>query len=206
MGILAEVAMKKKKFLGTLIAQSLGTSLGIIDENEFFDDATIEVAIEQLKEEYSELQGQLSKASTEEQKEISQVQKGLEDLLILYASNSFKSIEWCKKLIDQGSPLLLCINALDDYSKGDKGEALKHFQTYYEKNPRILHHFLINKSFGELLYMNGNIKESIPFFHEALKVRPENFECYTYLEKAYKHCNRIYECNKINECMEILGG
>ena len=141
----------------------------IADENEFLDNGFIKSQIDSLKKEYAFIQNEVSVLTNVDDRQNAEKLRAYRDrqeellfLIAFYASNSFQNIDYCLELTkNMNTDFIECLQALKVYQDGDFLEALPTFLPLFSHvNKPYLEHYLINKTYGTLLFHEKAICQS----------------------------------------------
>lgn len=188
----------------------------ILDEPGFLDNGYIRVKIKQLKSEYTKIEDeielllQFDRKDEHYQQKVSSLMENKNNILhslSFLSSNSFNSLEDSKRMIQNiETDFSLCLKALTSYQKGDEKNALKLFEEFFQKHSEPIEHFLINKTYGELLFKQNNIEKAVVYLRKATEKRPEECEVHEILFQAYQRLGNHQQAKVHKRIQKLLGG
>lgn len=164
-----------------MIERLSGTENVLDEEADFIDDALLKNRIERLKKKSSEIE--LIIREDESKTEVMR-QIGFE--IIFLASNNIKNIESCLALAaNMNTDFIMCLRGLEYYETKNYDKAYEAFTAYFKEHPKLLQHYLINKTYGLLLYSAKQYEKSICFLRKASTYKPEDIEIHKVLQICY---------------------
>ncbi|WP_042347597.1 tetratricopeptide repeat protein [Bacillus massiliigorillae] len=188
----------------------------ILEEPGFMDNGYIRAKIKQLKKECTNIENEIELLLQYDKKDEYYKQKVSvlmenRDYILHYlsflSSNSFNSLEYSISMIQNiQTDFFLCLNALISYQKGDEEKALMLFEQYFEKYPEPIEHFLINKTYGELLFKQDNIEKAVAHLRKATEKRPEDDDVHVILIQAYQKLGNYHQAKIHEDIQKLLGG
>ena len=193
----AIVNFKKSKMA---IAEKLSTSsIGYFDEVYFLDDGMIQNIITNLKKSYQLIVKKIDDTSkysdsskdTNNVTALMQQKEAIQQELAFFASNSIENIQSLQAIIDgdnngSNSSMSICLRALISYQQGERIDACKAFEEYFQSQPDLPKHFLANQIYGELLMQDGKIEKALVHLRLAAEMKPENLHTHYLLESGYR--------------------
>ena len=200
--------IKKYNFLKNNMISQLGEAKeGINDELDFLDDVIIKSKINYIKKICKSIDNDLATSKDEEQIEFL-IKKKKEFIyeLVLLASNSFDSIDFCMSILDTNNSFQKCLKALKFYEKGEYVTAKKLFDEFFASNKYILQHYLISLVYGELLYKEHDYIMAAKFLRKAVEKRPEEINIHIKLRDIYYKLNDKYLLSQEIEIIDLLDG
>lgn len=177
---------------------------GILDELDFLDDTLIESKIKYIKKLLKLLDYEISNNSVN----LNVLIEKKEDLifeLVFLASNSIKNIDFCLSLLSESNKFKKCLYALKEYDRGNFKKSIKLFVEYFENEKHILEHYLICKTYGELLYNTNNFYNSAIFFRKAVEKRPDEIRLHLILKDIYLKIQEEILLKQEEEIIKLLG-
>ena len=183
---------KKLEFIRDLA----GSKKDVFNEALFVDDGEIETRINLLKDEYLQVEKELSFVGKYDKKGAEQNQKlrfladkcrTLREEMAFWASNNVQNLDMCINLVEKDRPAFLqCLMALKAYEEGDESTAYSMISEYIRSGKDFARHFLMNKVFGQMLWKQGNKAEAEQYLYRAQRLRPDNYEVNTALSEMYQ--------------------
>ena len=114
--MLSELITKYKSLKINMISKLGESSEGINDELDFLDEAIIGSKINYIKKICKSIDNDIAMSEDEEQiKFLVKKRKEFVYELVLLASNSFKSVDFCISILDKNNAFQKCLQALKHY-------------------------------------------------------------------------------------------
>lgn len=196
------------------IMKKVTEASNIGDENGFLDNGFIKSQIESLKKEYAFIQNEVSvltnlddRQNVEKLRAYRDRQEELLFLMAFYASNSFQNIDYCLELTkNMNTDFTECLQALKAYHEGEFLHALQLFYHYFHRKQALLEHYLINKTYGTLLFQENEYAQAKIFLQKAVEKRPEDIELHKLLKEIYEQLHLDLEKRVETDILSLLGG
>lgn len=203
--MLNEIITKYNSLKINMISKLGESSEGINDELDFLDDAIIGSKINYIKKICKSIDNDIAMSEDEEQiKFLVEKRKEFIYELVLLASNSFKSVDFCISILDENNAFQKCLQALKHYENGDKQTAKRLFGEFFQINKYILQHYLISLVYGEILYEERDYLNAAAFLRKAVEKRPEEIKLHIMLKDIYHKLNDEILLNQEIEIINIL--
>jgi tetratricopeptide (TPR) repeat protein len=189
---------------------------GVIDEPGFLDVGYINTRIETIKKEYSKLEKELDLFARHDRNDSyhreqlntllnARTEKLLE--LAFVSSNDFGYVDSCIKLLEGiNTDFSLCLQGLKYYSLKEVGKAFECFYEYFKNKSGHVEHYLINKTYGELLLEYKQYELAAGLLRKACEKRPEDLEIHYMLKRIYSFLGKRKEENVEKEIIKLLEG
>ena len=132
--------------------------------------------------------------------------KKIAEELILLSSNSFNNLNFAIQLSkSQNNYILKALEALKNYNEGNKEEAFNQLSNFMVERRSHINHYLINKTFGILLYEKRRYVEAIDFLTIAVEKKAIDIEVYKILKDIYSILGMVDEYKVIDDIINIIG-
>ncbi|KGR73548.1 tetratricopeptide repeat protein [Ureibacillus manganicus] len=193
------------------ITKRIIDSSDVVYENQFLDDGTIKVMIDQLKKDYSSIQKELEILFSVNDSELFNQylyeQQEVKYLIAFYASNNPQNIDYCLELIDNiNIDFKDCLLAIKDFEQNNYKSSFLRFYNYFSQNRKLLEHYIINKYYGILLYKEMQYDQAIIFLQKAVEKRPEDKDLHIILKEIYEKKGLLIESGIEESILTILSG
>ncbi len=202
---------KKLEFIRSLA----GSQEDAFNEVLFVDDGEIETRINQTKEEYRQIEKEISFLSQYDKQDEERAEKlrflmgkckDLREIMAFWASNNLQNLEMCVGLIQKDNPpFLRCLLALQSFAKKDSTEAYDIIQHYLEDGGDFARHFLLNKVYAQLLMVRGENALAERYLYRAQRLRPWDSEVNRLFGKLYRARNYDVGVRICDGIMEMVG-
>lgn len=169
-----------------------------VTDTEFIDEGIVESQVEYLKNKLR------STVSVREKKKIqneivfllSNLEKNLDDDY----EKHFACLDKCDESLAE------FVEILHKYFMNEKADVLESFSEIADDIVGMENHFLFNKVKGILLVDEEEYFDAIGYFKQAIKLMPEDIECYRYLAECYQNTLHEEEKELMNQMIELLEG
>ena len=190
----------------------------INDEVLFIDDTYIEIRYKNFIKKYNSLQNELenivknNEIDSISRERIEKLLNEQDELIIkniFIISNSERYLELAIKIL---APIKSNINykigleAIKKYKDGYFNEADILFRKYYSCLNKLPNHYLINKTYAELLMKNNEYSIAMELIRKSIEIKPDDLELHKMIRKIYKSMNMIKEMEVEEKIIKILGG
>ena len=211
--------LKKKKELKYKFINSLDFSQSDINEEVIFiDDSYIEKKFRRFKREYNEINEEINKIKDYSAKDEYSL-KRIKDLLLkqnnlviksmFIITNNEKYLEQALRILEvikQEVNYKKALNAIVKYNKGDIYGSSIMFKEYYAKINRLPNHYLINKTYAEIMLINKEYKIAVELIRKAIEVKPDDMELHIKIKKLYEDLGMKKEAFIEDKIINLLGG
>lgn len=202
-GILKKIIRGYNDSRMAVLKKLVDNTASIEDENSFLDDGTIKAKIGRLENQRKKLINELKLASkygggsgedmANKADLLNRLKEAEFDMAFL-ASNSFEMIDSCLDMLKETSTdFTLCLLALKMYEEGNEKDAFFKFYEYFEDKNGLLEHYLINKTYGTLLYKKNQYAQAKMLLQHAVTKRPEDRELHVLLKDIYNKAGQEVE-------------
>lgn len=185
------------------------------DEIIFIDNGIINSKIDNLKKNFKELIEEVQNIKNnndindENYNRLNNIlikQQDIKVEIAFLASNNFSNIDSSLNLIENiNTDFKKCLLALNEYIKGNENESFKLFYDFFKDKNELLNHFLINKTYGTILYHYKQYKQAVMVLQKAVEKKPEDKEIHLILKQIYIETGQAFE-EKIEEnIISLLG-
>lgn len=196
-------------FLSNIVSKITELKYGVINDIadnieefvmdvEFIDEGIVESKVEHLRNKLRSI------SSVREKKEIYNKIVFLLSNLEKYLDDNYESL--LVYLDKCNADLAELVDILHKYYVNEKKDILSEFSEIEEDIINLKNHFLFHKIKGILLVEEEEYFEAIGYFKQALKLVPEDLECYRYLSECYHNTLHEEEKELINQMIELLEG
>lgn len=203
--MLDEMITKYKSFKINMISKIGEANEGINDELEFLDDAIISSKINYIQKICKSIDNDL--AMSEDKEQIAFLVKKRQEFvyeMVLLASNSFKSIDFCISILDKNNDFQKCLQALKHYENNNKQISKNLFDEFFQSNKYMMQHYLISAVYGDILYEKQEYLNAAIFLRKAVEKRPEEVNLHIKLKDIYSKLNDEILLNQEIEIINLL--
>lgn len=203
--LISELVTKYKSLKFNMVSNLGESREGINDELDFLDEAIIGSKVNYIKKICKSIDNDIAMSEDEEQiKFLVEKRKEFIYELVLLASNSLKSVDFCISILDKNNTFQKCLQALKHYENGDKQTAKILFDQFFQSNKYILQHYLISSVYGEILYEEYDYLNAAAFLRKAVEKRPEEIKLHVMLKDIYQKLNDEILLNQEIEIINLL--
>lgn len=202
--MLKEIVNGYNSFKIKLVAKLGESHEGLTDELEFLDDSIVASKINYVKKVCSLIDDEISHSNKEDIQELIKQKQDYIFQIVFLASNNIKNIDFCLNMVDKNSDFIYCLKALRLESEGKNIEAKELFDKYFNKHKSVLEHYLISKTYGELLIKFGDLYNGALFLRKAVEKRPDEVEIHKMLEYIYSKIGEDTLLETEREIISIL--
>lgn len=214
-GILKKIIRGYNDSRMAIFKKLVENTTNIQDENSFLDDGTIKARIELLKSQYKKLVNELELASKHgdgsgedrvRKVDLFNKLREVEFDMAFFASNNFEMIDSCLDMTKNANTnFKMCLLALKLYMEGNEKDAFLKFYEYFKDKDGLLEHYLVNKTYGTLLYKANQYNQAKMLLQHAVTKRPEDKELHVLLKDIYKRIGQEVEEQIETNIIELLG-
>lgn len=190
----------------------------INDEVLFIDATYIEIRYKNFIKKYNSLQNELenivknNEIDSISRERIGKLLNEQDELIIkniFIISNSERYLELAIKIlvpIKSNINYKIGLEAIKKYKDGYFNEADILFRKYYSCLSKLPNHYLINKTYAELLMKNNEYSIAMELIRKSIEIKPDDLELHKMIRKIYKSMNMIKEMEVEEKIIKILGG